>query len=304
MPAVPPSRFGFLMTNYSYRLPSDRLFQRVMEMAQAAEATVFDTLYLPDHLVQGAVGDIDANLHEGQRTAQGPNGRTSPIFDAPTLLSALAVATTRVQLGPLVSPVTIRHPAVLAKIMTTIDVVSGGRVILGLGAGWDADEHQRYGIDYPATPERQDWLEDSVQICRAMFDAEAATFTGRHFSIRAAVNVPRPVSARIPILVGGVGPRTIRLAAHYADVYNPIGDGDSLRQAYGLLDQGLDEFGRSPAEVARIAGVMFHRLEDLYRQVEEAFDAGSEGVVLIPWQLALSPDDIAGIGAGLGTRFA
>src|SRR6476661_2624579 len=117
------TRFGLLLSNATYGLPSDRLFQHVVDVAAAAEATVFDSLWLPDHLVQGPVGDVDANRGDPERTLEGPNGRTSPIFDAPTLLCALAVTTTRLRLGPLVSPVTTRFPAVLAKSMTTVDAV-------------------------------------------------------------------------------------------------------------------------------------------------------------------------------------
>lgn len=299
-----PGRFSFLLSNYSYGLPSDQLFQRVIEIAQALESSVFDTMWLPDHLVQGAVGDVEANRRDVARTTDGPKGRTSPIFDAPTLLCALAVKTTTINLGPLVSPLTTRHPAILAKIMTTVDVVSGGRSILGLGAGWDAEEHRRYGLTFPPIRERQGRLEDAAQICRAMFDEVAPSFKGTHFSIEEAVNVPRPVSERIPILIGGVGPRTIRIAARYADVCNPIGDGETVKNAFELLERNLEEIGRDPAEVKKVSGVLFHRRQDLYRQVEDVFAAGSEGVVLVPWQQAFSPDELVSIGEDLDKRFS
>src|SRR5262245_59538349 len=172
-------RFGLLMTNYSHGLAPDRLFGRVGEIARAVDESAFDTLWLPDHLMQGAVGDLEANQGAPARTLDGPRGRRTPMFDAPTLLGALAVLTTRVRLGPLVSPVTTRHPALLAKAMATVDVVSGGRAVVGLGAAWDADEHRRFGIGFPPARERVDRLEDAVRICRAMFDEQTASHHGR-----------------------------------------------------------------------------------------------------------------------------
>jgi alkanesulfonate monooxygenase SsuD/methylene tetrahydromethanopterin reductase-like flavin-dependent oxidoreductase (luciferase family) len=300
---MPLTRFGLLTTNYSYDVPPDRLFDHYVEVAEAVESTAFDTLWLPDHLVQGAVGDIAANRREVDRTTEGPKGRTSPIFDAPTLLCALAVTTKRLRIGPLVSPVTFRHPAVLAKIMTTVDVVSGGRAVLGLGSAWDADEHRRYGFAYPPFRERTDRLEDAVQICRAMFDKVAASYSGTYYSIDEAINMPRPLNGHVPILIGGAGRRTVQIAATHADACNPIGDQTVLRRAFATLDEHLHEIGRDPAEVARPAGVLFHRLEDLFPQVEQAFAAGCDGVLLVPWQQALSPDEITRIGDRLASEF-
>jgi alkanesulfonate monooxygenase SsuD/methylene tetrahydromethanopterin reductase-like flavin-dependent oxidoreductase (luciferase family) len=276
----------------------------VAEAAAAAEASVFDTFWLPDHLVQGAVGDIAANRGEPQRTTEGANGATAPIFDGPTLLAALAVTTKRVRIGPLCSPVTFRHPAILAKILTTVDVVSGGRAILGIGAGWDADEHHRYGFPFPPPSERLGRLEDAVQICRAMFDDVPASYRGTYHSIDEAFNVPRPVTERIPILVGGNGKRTLGIAAKYADAYNPIGeDPQVVRDAIAVFEKHCEQIGRDPAEVSRPASVVFHRRQDLFPRVEAAFAAGCDGVILIPWQIALSPDDITAIGEGLASAF-
>jgi alkanesulfonate monooxygenase SsuD/methylene tetrahydromethanopterin reductase-like flavin-dependent oxidoreductase (luciferase family) len=287
-------RFGILVNVFTFGLPSDRLFARVVDIAAAIESTAYDTLWLPDHLVQGPVGDVGDDVS--------PN---TPVFDALTLLGALAVATERVRIGPLVSPITIRHPGVLAKSITTTDVVSGGRAVLGIGAAWDADEHRRYGFDFPPPGERVDRLDDAVQVCRAMFDEAAASYSGRFSTIDQAVNVPRPVSARIPILVGGAGKRTLRIAAAHADACNPIGTTDEMRQAFELVDRHCDDLGRDRAAVSNQAGIMFHRVDDnLYRKVGEAFGAGADGVILVPWQLALGPDDVHAIGERLRTEFA
>jgi alkanesulfonate monooxygenase SsuD/methylene tetrahydromethanopterin reductase-like flavin-dependent oxidoreductase (luciferase family) len=297
-------RFGILVNNFTFGLPSDRLFAQVVDIAAAVESTGFDTMWVPDHLVQGPVGDVNANTGGVRQNGRGPDGPHTPIFDAPTLLAALAVTTERVHLGPLVSPVTIRHPGVLAKSITTTDVVAGGRAVLGIGAAWDGDEHQRYGLEFPPPGERVTRLADAVQICRAMFDEEAASHAGEHFSIAGAYNVPRPVSERIPILVGGAGARTLRIAAEHADACNPIGETDDMRRAFELVERYCDELGRDPSEVSKQSGIMFHRIDDLYRKVEEAFAIGSDGVILVPWQLALTPDQIAAVGDRLTAEFA
>jgi len=285
-------RFGILVNVFTFGVPSDRLFAHLVDVATAIEATSFDTLWLPDHMVQGPVGDIgdDRSPH-------------TPIPDALTLLAALAVATERVRIGPLVSPITLRHPATLAKSITTTDVVSGGRAVLGIGAGWDADEHRRYGLEFPGPGERVRRLGDAVPICRAMFDDEAATYSGTCFSVEEACNVPRPVS-RIPILVGGAGKRTLRIAALHADACNPIGTTDELRDAFDVFDRHCDEVERDRSEVAKQAGIMFHRVDAIYPQVEAAFGLGADGVILVPWQLALGPDDVHEIGERLTREFS
>jgi alkanesulfonate monooxygenase SsuD/methylene tetrahydromethanopterin reductase-like flavin-dependent oxidoreductase (luciferase family) len=300
---TPLTRFGLLTTNYSWPVPPDGLFPRLVDVVRAAESGGFDTLWVPDHIVQGAVGDLSVNTGGEERVLAGPAGPRMPIFDAPTILAALAVATDTIRIGPLVSPVTLREPAILAKSITTTDVVSGGRAILGVGAAWDGDEHRRYGMEFPPPGERVDRLEDAVRICRAMFDEEAATVAGRFHSVDEAYNVPRPVQAHLPILVGGNGKRTLRIAALYADACNPIGTAGMVRDALATFQRHLDDIGRDPAEVSRPAGVMFHRLDDLWRQAEEAFSIGCDGVILVPWQQAFTPDEIAAIGERLVREF-
>ena len=174
--------------------------------------------------------------------------------------------------------------------------------MLGIGAAWDADEHRRYGLEFPAPGERVSRLADAVPLCRALFDHESATYTGTHFSIDDAYNLPRPV-ARIPIVVGGTGQRTLRIAARHADACNPIGTTDELRDAFELFDRHCDDVGRDHSEVAKQAGIMFHREDDLYRQADSAFGLGADGVILVPWQLALGPDDVHGIGERLRADF-
>src|SRR5207237_4629205 len=134
-----------------------------------------------------------------------------------TLLGALAARTQRVTLGTLVTGVTYRNPALLAKEVTTLDIISSGRAVLGIGAAWYDVEHEGLGVDFPPVGERMDRLEEALRICRAMFTEERPTFEGRYYRIEEARNLPRPVQeGGPPIMVGGGGEkRTLRLVAQY-----------------------------------------------------------------------------------------
>ena len=291
-PTALRDRFGIYISLYKCALPSRELFARVVEMAAAIESTVYDTVWLPDHLIQDAVDDRDEARS------------MTPVFDAPTMLGVLAAVTERVRMGALVSPITLRNPAVLAKSITTTDVVSGGRAVLGIGAGWDGDEHRRFGLDFPGPAERVSRLSDAVGVCRALFDQPVANYSGEFFALEDAFNIPRPVSEHVPILVGGAGRRTLRIAAAHADACNAIGTIDQLREAFTQLDRHCDELGRDPAEVSKQAGIMFHEVsDDIYAQVEAAFGIGADGVILGPRQLGLDPGDLHAIGERLRTEF-
>ena len=152
---------------------------------------------------------------------------TDPMLEAWSTLAALARETNRVRLGTLVTGVTYRNPALLAKTATTLDVISGGRAILGLGAAWNEVEHDGYGFDFPPVRERMDRLDEALTIIRAMFTEERPTFEGRHYRVHEVLNVPRPIQPGGPrILVGGGGEqRTLRIAAKHADMTHwfPLG---------------------------------------------------------------------------------
>src|ERR1700722_19231225 len=171
------TRFGLQIPNFTYPGVSDRdLFARVADIAGAAEESGFDSVWVMDHLYQIA----------------GVGPRTDPMLEAYTLLGGLAARTSRVSLGTMVTGVTYRNPALLAKEVTTLDILSSGRAILGIGAAWDEKEHIGYGFTFPPLGERLDRLEEALQICRAMFTEEAPSFTGRHYRIHEALNLPRP----------------------------------------------------------------------------------------------------------------
>jgi F420-dependent oxidoreductase-like protein len=231
-------RFGLQLPSFTFRgVPDDRLFDRVVEIAMAAEGSGFDSFFVMDHFQQIVnVGPPEEPMLEGY-----------------TLLGAVAARTSRMKLGTLVTGVMYRNPALLAKIVTTLDVVSRGRAILGIGAAWNENEAGEYGYDWPSTRERMERLEDALRICRAMFTQEVATVEGRYHRIRDALNNPRPLQPRGPrIMVGGSGERrTLRLVAQYADACNLFGDVDTIRHKLALLEQHCREVGRDPAEITK-----------------------------------------------------
>src|SRR5438309_8625330 len=183
--------FGFHMPNHTFPgVPDDRLFDHIVEQARAAEAAGFDLVTVMDHFYQ----------------IRGVGPETAPMLEAYTTLAALATQTKRVKLGTLVTGVTYRNPALLAKEVTTLDVISKGRAILGIGAAWHEDAHLGYGFDFPTVKERMDRLEEALQIIRAMFTERAPTFEGRYYRIHQVLNNPRPIQKGGPkILIGGGG---------------------------------------------------------------------------------------------------
>jgi F420-dependent oxidoreductase-like protein len=228
------TKFGVQLPNFSGFDPAD-LFDHVAELATATEEAGFDSLWVMDHYYQ----------------LPPLGGPDQPMLEAYTLLGALAARTRRVQLGTLVTGVTYRNPAILAKIVTTLDVISQGRAILGIGAAWYDVEHQGLGVDYPADRVRLDMLEEAVQVCRAMFADDDVSFSGVHYRLDHARNVPRPVQAGGPkIMIGGGGEkRTLRLVARYADKCNVSGDAATFARKISVLHQHCAEVGRDPAEI-------------------------------------------------------
>jgi F420-dependent oxidoreductase-like protein len=229
-------RFGLQIPSFTVPgVAENSLFERIAGVATAAESAGFDSLFVMDHLYQiRNVGQPD-----------------EPMLEAYTLLGALAARTARVRLGTLVTGVTYRNPALLAKIVTTLDVVSAGRAILGLGAAWNEQEHIAFGFDFPPTRERMDRLEEALQICRAMFDSKRPTIEGQYYRTHDVLNVPAPVS-RVPILVGGGGEqRTLRLVARYADACNVFGDPATIRHKLDVLREHCEREGRNPDEITK-----------------------------------------------------
>ena len=236
--------FGLQIPNFGLGVADERLFDQVVDRAVAGEASGFGSLWVMDHFYQlPALGGAD-----------------QPMLEAYTLLGALAARTTTAQLGTLVTGVTYRNPAMLAKIVTTLDVISKGRAILGIGAAWHDEEHVGLGFDFPAVKERMDRLEEALQICRAMFTADHTSFDGTYYRTNDARNVPRPIQEGGPkIMVGGGGEqRTLKLVAQYADACNLHGDPATIRHKIDVLHRHCADVGRDPSEIAitRLATMM------------------------------------------------
>jgi F420-dependent oxidoreductase-like protein len=229
------TKYGVQLPNFSGPAPAD-LFEHVAGLATAAETAGFDSVWVMDHFFQ----------------LPPLGGPDQPMLEAYTLLGALAARTSRVQLGTLVTGVTYRSPAVLAKMITTLDVISRGRAILGIGGAWYDVEHKALGIDYPRDGVRLDMLEEAVQVCRAMFTGDDVSFTGSHYRLDHARNLPRPVQAGGPkIMIGGGGEkRTLRLVASYADQCNVTGDVSTLARKIEVLHRHCAEVGRDPGEIS------------------------------------------------------
>jgi F420-dependent oxidoreductase-like protein len=229
------TKFGVQLPSFSGFDPAD-LFGHIAGLATAAEEAGFASVWVMDHFFQ----------------LPPLGGPDQPMMEAYTLLGALAARTRRVQLGTLVTGVTYRNPAILAKIVTTLDVISQGRAVLGIGGAWYDVEHQGLGVDYPADRVRLDMLEEAVQICRAMFTADDVSFSGAHYRVDHARNLPRPVQPGGPkIMIGGGGEkRTLRLVARYADMCNVTGDAATLARKIDVLRRHCADVGRDPTEIA------------------------------------------------------
>lgn len=197
-------------------------------------------------------------------------------LDAWTTLAALGAVTTTLQLGTLVSPATFRHPSVLAKAVTTADHVSGGRVTLGLGAGWHDGEHEAYGFDFPPLGERWDRLEEQLQIVVGTWGDEPFTFEGEHYTLRDLRAEPKPVQRPHPpiILGGGAGPRAARLAARFAAEYNTVMPTvEEARTRRAAIAAACEAAGREPIPFSVMTGVVVGRdraeLDDRARRLRE-----------------------------------
>jgi F420-dependent oxidoreductase-like protein len=172
-------------------------------------------------------------------------------LEAVAMQAALACETSRVQVGALVYSIGYRHPAVLAKAITTIDQLSGGRANMGIGAGWAEVEYKAYGIPYPGTKVRMDQVEEGIQVLRGLLHDEVTDFSGEYFTVTNARNEPRPVQSKLPIWVGGQGEqRTLKIAARYADGWNaPFPSPSVFAHKRDVLLRHCDTVGRDPAEI-------------------------------------------------------
>jgi F420-dependent oxidoreductase-like protein len=245
-------------------------YQDILDTALAAEQAGFETFFRSDHYISFP-GDPDL-----------------PATDAWTTLAGLARDTTRIGLGSMVSPVTFRIPGSFAKVVATVDEMSGGRVEMGVGAGWNDDEHAALGIPYPDTVERVDRMEEALAILRGLWDEpDGWSYEGAHYQVRSSRFRPR---ARRPnLIVGGTGrPRSVRIGARFADEYNISSSSPAqVREIMARLDAACEAIGRDPASLTRsvMAGVLVGRDDDDMRRRTAAQVAifGSAGEEAAAW---------------------
>ena len=233
--------FAYHMPSFTFPgVPPDRLFDQVVGLARSAESAGFEQVTVMDHFYQIAVVGAEEE----------------PMLEGYTTLAALARETSRVRLATMVTGVTYRNPALVAKMITTLDVISKGRAVCGIGAAWNESEHVGYGVEIPPIRERMDRLDEALTILKLMFTQERPSFTGTHYRIDRALNNPRPVQAGGPkILVGGGGEqRTLRIVARHADMSHWFGALADIKRKSEILDRYCEEDGRDPATITRTMG--------------------------------------------------
>jgi F420-dependent oxidoreductase-like protein len=231
-------RMGLQIPSFTYPGVADvDLFERIALIATTAEASGFDSVWVMDHFYQ----------------LPGLGRPEQPMFEAYTLLSALAARTSTVRLGAMVGGMTYRNPAFLAKAVSNLDVISRGRAIWGIGAGWFELEHRQYGFEFGTFTDRFEKLEEGLQIVTSMFVNDRTSFSGRWFEVTDALNAPKPIQAGgPPILIGGSGERkTLRMVAQYADACNVFGGATQVRHLMQVLDGHCERLGRDPRTICR-----------------------------------------------------
>jgi F420-dependent oxidoreductase-like protein len=205
----------------------------VLRVAEHTERSGWEGVWFPDHFMPAG------------------NELSQPVLECWATLAGLAAVVPRVRLGALVCGNTYRHPAVLANTAVAADHVSAGRIVLGIGAGWQENEHAAYGIHFGSTGQRLDRLEEACQVIRGLRDRDRVTFHGQHYHLEDASMDPKPVG-RLPLLVGGGGERrTIPIAARYADEWNVWGTVETFTHKAGVLERACEQAGRDPHELRR-----------------------------------------------------
>ncbi len=217
----------FSLWPHNGRAPGD-----LLEEARVADETGWHGLWLADHYMPDT-------------------GDTTPAradtYECWTLLPALAAVTRRIRVGTLVSPTSVHHPALLAKRASTLDRLSGGRMVLGLGAGWQINEHHAYGFELEPPGKRVSRFEEAIAIIRSMLSQESTTFHGSHYDVTDAPCDPKPIQSPLPLLVGSRGPRMLRITARHADAWNTWGTPAQAAAHRASLIETCHEVGRDPS---------------------------------------------------------
>jgi alkanesulfonate monooxygenase SsuD/methylene tetrahydromethanopterin reductase-like flavin-dependent oxidoreductase (luciferase family) len=229
----------------------------LLEAGVRADRLGYDSLWTWDHLYP-IVGDSNGPILEGWLVTTG-----------------WAMATTRVRIGLMVGANTFRNPALIAKMATTLDHVSNGRAILGIGAAWFGEEHEAFGLEFGSgPPERLRWLAEALPIMRGMLDGTEPTAAGPHYAAKRTRNLPAPVQAHLPIAIGGGGEQvTLKLVARYADMNNVGGGVANVRRKEEILLRHCEDVGRDPSTIERTTGVGTVFIRDSAAAAEKAFAA-------------------------------
>ncbi len=211
-------------------------YDELLELVKHADNSSWDGVWFADHFMPNA------------------EDTSAPWAEAWTTLSALGAVTERVRVGTLVTGNTYRHPAVLAKMAATLDHITNGRVVLGLGSGWQENEHRQYGLPFYTVRERLERLDEACQVIKALMHDQRANFAGRFYELNEATLEPKPVQHPLPLMIGGGGEKvTLKITAKYADEWNVWGDPTLLRQKMAVLDAHCADVGRDPAAIQRSA---------------------------------------------------
>ena len=255
-------------------------FATVLGLCRHAEATGWDGIWFADHFMPNA------------------EDTSTPWPECFTTLSALAVSVPRVRIGSLVAGNTYRHPAVLAKMAATIDHFSGGRFVLGLGAGWQENEHRQYGIPFFDVAERLARLDEACALIRSLYSETKSNFDGRFYQLADASLEPKPLQKPMPLLIGGGGEKvTLKIAARWADEWNVWGTPDTLRHKIGVLQSHCADLGRDPADIHKSAQALLFMSED-QAWLEQRRQTPMQMATMIgtPAEIAAIVDDYAAAG--------
>ena len=251
-------------------------WEEIKSVLEVMEAGRWSSVYTYDHFVP-----------PWTRTAEAADSDLLPTLEGWSLLAGMAAVTTRLDLGVLVSGNTYRNPALMAKMAATIDEISGGRCILGIGAGWNVREHEAYGWPFPSMRERQDRLEEACALIHALFTAEKfVDFNGKYYTLKQAPFAPKGVKRKIPVMVGGTGPkRTLRTLAMYGDIMNAICGPDDLRRLWRVVEHHCEAVGRDPAEISRSVHVPMRIVDD--EKHAERLRRGNDWTMIGPKQYVI-----------------
>jgi F420-dependent oxidoreductase-like protein len=258
-------RFGLQIPWFSWPGAPENNRQVLADVARTAEDAGFSSLWVMDHFFQlPMIGEAELDMLEGYTT-----------------LSYMAAVTEQISLGTLVTGVTYRHPSVLVKQVTTLDVLSGGRAWLGIGAAWFEREHLGLGVTVPPLSERFERLEEAVQIAMQMWSDDNGPYKGTHFQLDETICQPQPISnPRPPIMIGGGGERkTLRLVAKYADACNVAGNAEEVAHKFDVLKRHCDDVGRDYDEIERTVMTIAPPGDAAIDPAQRLIDAGAQHVI-------------------------